>query len=243
MAITPQRGSAGGLDGKGVQFVRKYKVDTEEEAMQCGPATLYTFPKDGVSWTQEEDGKGRLVVTVTYKGAPATMPGLPQRDKANPIWSGKVVVREEPISSCPQLSTLLKKYEGKPSKDSSGRVVIDWPEFLNAGTAGQGNGFGSSGDAIRNPMYGAKTYPVLEGEATATYVHEGKTLPKDLYDRVGKVLKKLLNDAVPTPKDYVWVVMTPEYEPQGQQAWKIKQPYRLTHKDSYTAIIHSIIRR
>lgn len=241
MPITQKRGKSGGLDGKGVEFVRKYMVDTEEEAMACGPAEVFGFPKDGVKWSQEEQGQGRLEVTVTYKGAPSTMPGLPQRDKAYPIWSGKVVVREEPVVSCPFLSRLLTKYEGKMEMDPSKKPVIVWPEFLNAGT--KGNGFGTAAPANRNPMYGAKTYPVLEGEVTATYIHSSKTLPGDLYDRVGRILKNLVGNTVPTPKDYVWIVMTPEFEAQGQRAWKIKQPYRLTHQDSYTAIIHDIIRR
>ncbi len=217
-------------------------MNTEEEALLCGPDSVAGLPKESIAWTQEEEGVGRLVVTVNYKGVSTTTPGIAPRDKNNPIWSGKIVIREEPITSAPNLDALLKKYQGKLTADAQGRVTIKWDEFLTGGSSSGGLS-GGEVSKVRNPMYGAKTFPVQEGEVQATFVHQGINLPDDIYDRLGRVLTSLKGSRIKTPKGYVWVTMAPEFKELGQKAWEIRQSYRLTLKDSYTAIIHSIIRR
>jgi hypothetical protein len=231
MPITPTRGTRYQRNRlNGITITRVFMVDTIEEADTVAPeGSLYGIPEDEREAQQENEGKGRFKVTITYRGAKDDTPANKER------WSGKIVVREEPIESCPIFEELKAKYQGRINPQTK---RVEWPETI---TARSGN-LGSAGVKQRNPMFGAKTYPVQEGEVQHSYIR--KKFPGDFYNKLGKVLKRLPGGSgIPTPTGYVWVTMTPEFEGMGPDAWSLKDNYRLTKEDSFTAIIHSLIRR
>jgi hypothetical protein len=243
MPIIEQRAGSGGRDNKGaITLARKFVVDTLEEVFNVAPErALFGLPEDTRNYTQQSEGAGRYEVNITYKGISPSGPSPQSPDADSAQWSGKVVIREEPLESCPELQQLLTEYEGTIKKEN-GKVVLDWPEFLTSGGGGSGLGSGGNGK-VRNPMFGAKTYPVISGEVQVEYVWANSKLPNDLYNRVGRALPALPGGRVPTPDGYVWIVMCPEFVQHGERAWKIRQSYRLAKKDSYIAIIHKVIGR
>jgi len=249
MASILQRGTGIARDKQGgVSCTETFICDTLAETLTCGEGVLNGLPEESRAGRQQTGGAGRYEVTINYKGADGTGAlasgggsggggassnvGL---EKAR--WSGRIVIREEPLLSMPGIEDLIDVYEGCISAD---KKSIDWNEWLEKDAAG---GFRPAKGRIKNPMFGLKTYPSQEGEVSCSYIHKGEELPVSLFENTGEVVKKLPTKRIATPKGYVWITLPPEFEDFGQKAWKIKQTYRLTHAGGFAAIIQKFIKK
>ena len=222
-----QQGTGIRRDRLGIITIRqKWVVDTLLETLTVGSGRLLGLPEDDRDFGEREDG--RFEGTITYAGSQGDTP----QDKEK--WSGRIFYREEPIESLPGVERLVKLYEG--SYDDQGKIV--WPETLSSGSS-SGTGLGGGGSKKTNPMFGAKTYPVVSGEVSHTY--QRRVLPANLFKRLGKVIKSLPgNSGVQTPAGCVWVCQPPEWEGVGD-CWQISDHYLLAKEEGYLAIVSKIL--
>jgi hypothetical protein len=235
MASLLQRGTTINRDKFGViTLTVNWVVDTLEETMSVGASMVFGLPETGRNGAQMDDGKGRYKLTITYAGSQDD--SKPNQER----WSGRLSFREEPIESHPQIMRLMRDYEGSFEGEGSERKVV-WPEFLKGSDKGSGFSKAQGGSGVKNPMFGARTYPVLVGEITHSY--QRKQRPADLLTKVGKVLASLPSGSgLQTPSGYCWVTQLPEWDQQGG-CWKIDDHYMLTPKEGYVALTYNAIRR
>ncbi|WP_156346587.1 hypothetical protein [Verrucomicrobium spinosum] len=91
-------------------------------------------------------------------------------------------------------------------------------------------------------MFGAKTWPILIGQVSRTYVR--KSFPPDLLDKPGTVLERLPgNSGIQTPDGYVWLTQLPKFDQQGPEGWTLGENYDLVPRDGYLAILYGLIKR
>lgn len=229
-ATIPQRPTQGKRDRLGrISISRQWTVDTLAEVFTVGEPTVLNLPEEDRSFERLDDGPGRYRVTITYAGCQGDSPD------SKDTWNGKLSMREEPIESAPNFQALFKTYQG--SFDENGKVT--WPEKLSSKTGGLGS---KSTQTKKNPMFGASTYPVLQGELERTYTRV--RLPPNLLTSVGKVLKKLPGSSgLSTPPGYVWIVLCPDWSNNHGSAWSITERYLLTPGEGYQSIVYGTIQR
>lgn len=214
----------GSRDRQGrITIKRVWVVYSLAEVFTVGEPTLLGFPEDDRDFTEREL-PGTYQVTITYAGLQNDTP--PEKDS----WNGDISLREEPIETMPGLAALAKKYGGSAGADGK----VTWPQYI---TSGSGT---SQERQVTNPMFGATTYPEIQGEVTREYAR--KTIPADLLSRIGAVLKTLPGSSgIKTPKGFVWITQTPSFATHGD-AWSIRERYRLTRAESYQSIIQSLLK-
>lgn len=233
MASLHQRGLEVNIDQTGgMTAVDRFICDTLKEALAVTSDLIEGIPLETRKIKQLNDGPGRFEALLTYKGIQAQPPQNLER------WSCRLSFREEPIETHPQFATLLKLYEGTVTVDERGAVSVSWPQYLKNGGGGGFFGGGSNGKTP-NPMYGAKTYPVLSAEAEHEYLRFSK--PSSLMSQIGQVLPQLDTAAgLNTPNGYVWVRLCPEWETYGIQAWRIREKFELYPAGSYVPVVQSV---
>ena len=231
MASVEQRGIKTSRDKQGgVTLTKSWVVDTLEETQTVGDEFVMGMPEEDRSSVRLENG--RHEVTINYKGAADDT--KPEQEK----WSGKLSFREDPIQAHPNWAELRDTYGWVDEGGGKGHFPEDMP-------AGRGTATGLSGGkpaaGKKNPMFGAKTFPVLIGEVTHGYVR--KALPGDLLDRVGRVLESLPSSSgIATPAGYAWLTQTPEFDQEGN-SWRIVDHYKLLPEDGYLAVAYKLIKR
>lgn len=215
-------------------MVKHWIVDTENETLTVGEASVLGLPEDDRDAQQELEGAGRYRVTITYKG----MTSDSQAEKES--WNGRLSFREEKLETHPFIDLILERYEGKIEGAGDEKKIV-FPEFLSEKSQGRGLDGSSKKTQQRNPMFSATTYPQQIGEVEHEYYRT--SLPSDIYTRSGRVVQALPGRSdIETPEGYVWLMQPPEFSNEGD-GWRIRDRYQLVPSHNYLVILSSIIVR
>jgi hypothetical protein len=230
MGAVEQRGLTTSKDRLGVTTVSKqWVVDTLEEVETVGDATVLGLPEEDRSSAKRDDM--RHLVTINYRGVKEDT--KPEKEK----WGGKLMFREDPIQSHPNWPTLRDTYGWVDEGSGKGH----FPEEMPTDNAGARVGKGVAVRGGRNPMFGAKTFPVIVGEITHSYLRT--TWPSDVLDNIGRVLEDLPgNSGIRTPEGYAWLVVCPDFDQEGEAGWRFVDHYKLIPKDGYLYAAYMVLR-
>lgn len=234
MASVEQRGLTTSRDKQGgITVSKQWVVDTLDETLTVGEESVLGLPEEDRGSQKRDDG--RHLVTINYKGAQED--SSPQREK----WGGKLTFREDPIQSHPNWTRLRDDYGWVDDGGGKGHFPEEMPAN-SPGKTGVGTGAAARGqDGAKNPMFGAKTFPVIVGDISHSYIR--RELPQDLLGKIGRVLNDLPgNSGIRTPEGYAWLTQCPEFDQEGN-AWRIVDHYKLVPKDGYLYIAYNLIKR
>jgi hypothetical protein len=238
-------GTTGSKSKEGViQWVVPYYVQSIAQVHTVGKGAYEDCQEVSRTWACNNDGADpSYIVTVTYEGGSAESNNATYGDEENTVWSLDFEMAEEPITSHWNWEEIKKTY-GAINRVGDQLYDEDWsfPVDLPAGSkAASGLSARSrSGGGNRNPMYGVKTYIVMNCIASVSYTK--KTLPKSVIGNIGKLYNNL-PDAPPqfnsldTGKRN-WMKMPPQISKRGN-VWQISESWKLSEyyewpKEVYT---------
>lgn len=202
-------------------ITREYVVDSEDECLTVGPATVMGCAEEDREWSRRVGGVERWDVKITYQG-------ITEAESRDTICV-KQVIREEPIESHPDIESIKKTYGGTENEDGT----IAFPATRTTGTGGVGN----TKRTTKNPMYGAKTYGRKSAQWTRTYIT--KSEPADIEDMAGRTSKKP-KGAWRAPEGKIWVYGCAESKPVGSD-FEITETATLEPEDVAKAVYGALV--
>lgn len=217
-------GATGGEDeNKIATFTVSYLVENPLDLRKAGAGYYMGLYECSRTWSANNDGTERHIVTVTYKGH-LTKDGKEIEDKETSQWSLDFDWVEEPLESHPKLLEIKASFGGYVE---NGELVF--PELIPSvlkKSAGLGKKTYKIGD--KNPMFGAKTYNVMTARVIRTW--SSKDIPINSVDDIGKI-SRFINEC---PKaisqidfgDRDWMMMPPKISQHGE-IWKIQNEWML----------------
>lgn len=213
---TEQQERSGSRNRTGLlTFTRKFVVDTEEECLSVGPASILGCGEESRSWSRRTGtGKERWDVTITYQGITA-------ENDENASVKVKQIIREEPIESHPDIERIKREYEGRENDDGT----ISFPATLSAKSGGSFRS--KKKGSTKNKMYGAKTYGRKSAQWTRTYMRRSE--PEDILDQAGRLSRKPPG-APRAPEGKIWLYGCSEITPRGN-AFEITENATLEDED------------
>jgi len=225
--ITEMNGSSGSATNTGKYVIRKRFVVQDESQLTSVPNPPQGFLATAINWTKLE--AGLYEKTVDYEYLVPQGSGL-MRNEGGVSGRFELDVQDElvPVSSHPNIAELKTKYGGTEDPQT-GKVT-----FKTTYTPTKGSGLAGSGSAKRNPMAGLLYF--TKPAASFRHIQQTETIPGDIWNNVGKKVKKLpANFPSPPPfinasgdqVQYYWIVLSPQIYRRGN-AYEIVRSYKLS---------------
>ena len=167
---------------------------------------------------------GHYEVEVTYEGPDTNGDGgdSDSAREAVAVYSATGSFREEPIEAHPQIRALLAKYNGQEDP-STGKITF--PAMLT-GTTGTNALEGENGTPkeTKNPMAGVEKFMALEVVWSKSYIQ--RAIPRNLFTKVGRVIRKPPGPSPIIPKRNSWLINPPRLTKRGK-VWDIEESWTL----------------
>lgn len=218
-------GASGSRDERNVYSLTvPWYAPTLDEVGTVGGAPPLGLTETGRTWDELDAGGYR--VDITHEGIPEG------EDKEQETIEFDADFKEEPLPAHASWLTIKEKYKG--SVDSTGAVKFD--EFLERAYRGSLGGT-QSGNKVKNPLFGLKTYLELSVIFRRTRIVE--TLPSNLLSSIGSI-QQSLPDGLPTPENRDWLVMPPKVTKRGN-VWQIRDEWKLSPKGGWPPEVYNLI--
>jgi hypothetical protein len=225
-------GATGSKSKEGViQWVVPYYVQSIAEVKTVGKEDYEDCQEVSRTWACNNDGADpSYIVTVTYEGGSAESNNATYGDEESTVWSLDFEMAEEPIEAHWNFEEIKKVYGGRWA-DPETKVDWTFDETLPAGSKASSGLGGKSkvGGGNKNPMFGVKTYIVMNCIASVSYTK--KTLPPTVINNIGKLYLKIPEappqfNSLDTGKRN-WMKMPPQISKRGN-VWQISESWKLS---------------
>ena len=171
------------LDDKGAMVASiRYLADTRSEALREVPSTFEGLQRKGHNITQWVQTTGKYIVDATFKGLIDGEDPGEEFDQFD--MDGEF--REVSMEEFPYPEILVKQYGAYRDPETK---EITFPPKLPQGATSTSGFNKKRGDSDRNPLEGAKSFPIEYQVARHSYVRKKKS--KAARKRVGSVVTKL----------------------------------------------------
>lgn len=238
-------GATGSKSKEGViQWVVPYYATNMEQVLTVGGKAGYEGCAEvSRTWSCNNDGPNpSYIVTVTYEGGSETSNNATYGDEDSTVWSLDFEMSEEPIASHPNWPRIKDAYG---AKNTAGDPLYDedwsFPVELPAGSsASSGLSGRTKSGGQKNPMYGVKTYIVMNCLVSVSYTK--KTLPRKVVSTVGK----LFGDIPGAPNEFNsldkgkrnWMKLPPQISKRGN-TWQITESWRLSENYAWPKEVYA----
>ena len=226
-------GATGSKSKEGViQWVIPYYVPSIDQVLTVGKVLYEGCEEVSRTWSCNNDGTNpSYIVTVVYEGGNAESDKNTYGDEDSTVWSLDYEMSEEPLVSHPNWDRIREVYA---ARNMAGDQMYDeewsFPVELPANSsASSGLGGKTKSGGVRNPMYGSKTYIVMNALVSVSYTK--KTLPPKVIKTVGKIFPDI-PDAPPQFNSLDkgkrnWMKLPPQISMRGN-VWQITESWRLS---------------
>jgi hypothetical protein len=225
-------GATGSKSKEGViQWVIPYYVPDVSQVQTVGKTPYENCTEVSRSWTCNHDGSTpSYIVTVTYEGGSSESDNsATYGDTDSQVWSLDFELAEEPIEAHWNFDEIKKQYGGKWEDHENQQGWVFPKELPEGSSAKSGLSSSKNGGKPQSPMFGVKTYIVMNCTASVSYTK--KTLPAAVIGAIGYSYQKIpgapqqFNDL--DTADRNWMKMPPQISKRGS-VWQISESWRLS---------------
>lgn len=215
MALTEIRGSTIDTNSESGQTVAsvKWHCTSLSEARSSVPATYEGLDLTTKRIVPYNNVSGQYVAECSYAGTDA------EDDPNEDAGTFEIISeeREEPIENFPDRQWLIDEY-GAYESDGLLKFPMRIPKKTGTGTGLQRSWVSSKGKGLDNPLFNARTYPVIYEVAVRVYF--SKRIPASLLAEAGTIISRLPSGFGNQGSGRKWWVERPHRVKQGG-AWQI----------------------
>jgi hypothetical protein len=238
-------GATGSKSKEGViQWVVPYYVQSINQVKTVGRGVYEECAEVSRSWSCNNDGANpSYIVTVTYEGGSTGSGGGTYGDEESTIWSLDFEMAEEPIAAHWNWDEIKNTY-GAVNLAGDDKYSDEWafPKEMPSEGGSSSSGLGDKkkvGGGKKNPMYGVKTYIVMNCIASVSYTK--KTLPNSVVSGVGSSTSSI--SGAPAAFNSLdkgsrnWMKMPPQVTKRGN-VWQISESWKLSEHHEWPKVVY-----
>lgn len=234
-------GATGGRDENLICTMQiPFSAASLADVLTVGGPVYHGLVESARSWTALNDDTGGYVVTVTYKGY--LDEGEEPTEEDSEQWSMDFDYSEEPLQTHKIYQDLVKNYGGIPVAGDGDQFGHYFPAELPKGFNSRGLGGKKLGAGDKNPMYGVKSYAVMQARVSRSF--SSKKIDNRWMTDVGKVVRSIpgapqnLEDITPADRD--WLVQPPKIQQNGD-VFRVEQEWLLSPPGGWQPEVYDLI--